>query len=140
MGLDMYMYRRRKNEDKDEEIAYWRKFNALHGYILDLVDAAPDSNTEELDLSLDDLNTIYETLLRVNYLLETSAEPVDGIYPTETAEAISEFFPPADGMLWGDKTIDEYFKEDVEYSIKKFKEVILPLARQGEEIYYWCWW
>ena len=33
MGLDMYLYRRNKATREDVEIGYWRKHNALHGFM-----------------------------------------------------------------------------------------------------------
>ena len=80
MGLDMWLYKRGHtvhNEmtgktyvEDPEEIGYWRKFNALHAYILELTNSPADTNCEPVDLSKSDVETILKTLNQVRSILE----------------------------------------------------------------------
>ena len=43
MGLDMYLYRKDKGKyDYDDEIGYWRKANAIHGWMVENVQGGVD--------------------------------------------------------------------------------------------------
>ena len=78
MGLDMYIYKR-NGENDDVELAYFRKFNALHYYILELTGTHMDSNCEEIDLTLDQLNNVLLTLKNVESILKNGKLDEDGI-------------------------------------------------------------
>ena len=75
MGLDMWLYKRghtvhdektgKTYVEDPEEIGYWRKFNELHAYILELTNSPADTNCEPVDLSKSDVETILDTLNQV---------------------------------------------------------------------------
>ena len=130
MGLDMYMYRKLyvknwelEKEDRyevtvtrngkvledwsnptyiEKEVGYWRKFNALHGYIVDEFAGGLD-NCEQIYLSKEDLQKILDTLIEV--------------YETKDATKL----PPTEGFFFGSTDVDEYYWDDVKQSIEAFK-------------------
>jgi hypothetical protein len=67
MGLDMYSYAIKNKNQPDEvkiEIAYWRKFNALHGWMEKLFiekGGLGTFNCEKLFLTKDDLTALEAT-------------------------------------------------------------------------------
>lgn len=169
MGLDMYLYARggvnidTGEQLKDEEIAYWRKFNALHTLFLEVTGADLDSNCEELDLTEENLVSILNTLQQVKLILDKApkyieketedgiiSQPIDVedilvyegddfIFDEETNELIQELLPPQGGFFWGSTNIDSWYYEDVVRAIPDIQNA-LDLTRQGERIYYYCWW
>lgn len=124
MGLDMYAYAvgsHPENTDNSiskhaakEDIAYWRKFNALHGYMEDLYKARGGTksfNCIPLRLSLADLGSLENAL--DNNTLE-----------------------PRSGFFWGTPDI---YPEDIE-SARMFLDKARAAIADGFEVYYDSWW
>ncbi len=165
MGLDMYLFARGgTNADKserveDDEIGYWRKFNALHSLMLEVGGADPDSNCEEIPLTLENLQHIYDICKEVKDILDKAPkfdydndwdirevevdDPLthDGPYffNEETKEQVCKLMEPQDGFFWGDTDIDDFYHVKVTQTIPILEKAI-ELAKQGEELYYYCWW
>ena len=138
MGLDMYLYRHPKGETKAQrdalqrklwkegfeaykekysdvrEIAYWRKVNFLHGYIVKEY-AGGEDECQEIPLDIEDIKSILERVKAVWDILEKGflceAEPIkdeDGfIYRYEFKEdgkreeiAKQDFENPQFGGYW----------------------------------------
>jgi hypothetical protein len=126
MGLDMYAYRVKKEHaindfefDSDqqpaEDLAYWRKFNALHGWMEDLYRFKGGDketfNCTPIRVTLDDLTMLEEDMR-------------DG-----------ELTPRA-GFFFGEQTI---YPEDVEATETFIKDAREAIA-DGYEVYYDSWW
>ena len=153
MGLDMWLYKRghtvhdemtgKTYVEDPEEIGYWRKFNALHAYILELTNSPADTNCEPVDLSQSDVETILDTLNQVRSILEKGVKlEEDGdwyLFDEDTSDAAAELLPPRSGFFFGSTTIDAYYYYDVCDAISIFENA-LKLINEGEEIYYDCWW
>ena len=117
-----YIEAKRKAMDKakaegifDGDFAYWRKFNALHGFMEDLWRSRGNSgkfNCTQMRLTADDLDELQE---RVD---DKSLEPRDGF-----------FFGDTDPV-----TEDEYSK--VADFIAKARQAIAD----GYAVYYDSWW
>lgn len=102
------MQRERRNlicVSSEYEIGYWRKFNALHSYI---VNSFADGVDECQDIVLweQDIKRILETLKSL------------------TPENASVVMPPKDGFFFGSTDIDEWYWRDVGYSIKVFEKIL----------------
>ena len=126
MGLDMYAYRVKKehaisdfeyesDQDPAEDLAYWRKFNALHGWMEDLYrfkgGDKESFNCVGVRLTLEDLNMLEEDL-RDNQL------------------------EPRSGFFFGEQTI---YPEDIEATEKFIVDAKQAIA-DGFEVYYDSWW
>ena len=124
MGLDMYAFSVAKNDGNEQfaiadgnarnEIAYWRKFNALHGWMEDLARELGfdgEFNCVPVQLSPDLIDRL-ENDLKNNQL------------------------KPRAGFFFGAQDI---YPEDVEDTMK-----FINTARQefadGREVYYDSWW
>jgi hypothetical protein len=131
MGLDMYLYKQTyvknwsfssKEERFDvdvkrgghatkikpervayikEEVAYWRKFNALHGYIIENFANQVD-NCQEVRLTKEDLTNILDMLIAIRDANYACAE---------------ELMPPVAGFFFGGQEVDEFYIKDVEFTI-----------------------
>ncbi len=126
MGLDMYAYAVEKHSDntdtsiaegiKREDIAYWRKFNALHGWMEDLYrernpEAQGDFNCIPLRLTLDDLAML--SLDLINNRLE-----------------------PRSGFFFGQP---EIYPTDIE-ATGAFIGKAVAAIQSGKDVYYDSWW
>lgn len=131
MGLDMYAYRVAKEnaigdfeiakgEDgyriiEDNDFAYWRKFNALHGWMEQLYRAKGGTkesfNCVPVRLTEQDLNQLIE-------------------------DVGSNKLKPTQGFFFG---AQEIYPEDLE-SIYTFVGRALSAIKQGDAVYYDSWW
>lgn len=158
MGLDMYLFARGGvNADtgeriEDDEIGYWRNFNALHGLFLQIGNADADLNNDKIALTLADLEYIYSICREVGEILdkaqkysyfdkiENTAIVNDNYYfDQETEDAVRDLMSPREGFFWGTTCIDFRYHFEVTRTLPILERAI-ELAKQGEEIYYYCWW
>jgi len=84
-----------------EEVAYWRKFNALHGYIIENFANQVD-NCQEVRLTKEDLTNILDMLIAIRDANYACAE---------------ELMPPVAGFFFGGQEVDEFYIKDVEFTI-----------------------
>ncbi len=120
MGLDMYAYSRAPGADKgsQNELAYWRKHNRLHGWMERLYESrggTEEFNCVELLLSPADIDALEMTVNAVN--------------PDET-------MPPVVGFFFGGGEYDAQDKADDLAFIEAAREA----HKQGLEVYYDSWW
>ena len=129
MGLDMYAYRVKAadavgdfeiavGEDgysKTEDMAYWRKFNALHGWMERLYRAknGPKESFNCIPMRL--------TLTDIDQLQRDIGE--NKLEPTE-------------GFFFGSQTI---YPEDIASAMKFIFEA-REAIKQGDAVYYDSWW
>jgi hypothetical protein len=124
MGLDMYAFSVAKNdgneqfvisEDADRhDLAYWRKFNALHGWMEDLARANGfdgEFNCVPVLLSPDDIDDLENTVNEGH-------------------------LQPRGGFFFGAQTIEP---EDIEATQKFIADARVAFA-EGRDVYYNSWW
>ena len=128
MGLDMYAFSVAQkdalgdfevtpyeDEGRDvEEIAYWRKFNALHGWMEELYREKGGTDTfncVKLRLTEQDLIALNKTI-------------ADGM------------LKPTEGFFFGTQ---EVYPEDVQDALKFIGTAMAEIAR-GRVVYYDSWW
>ena len=122
MGLDMYAYTTSEEVSEVDfsvsdstELYYWRKFNALHGWMSDLYYAkggkSADFNCDNVRIDLDDLDALEDALK--NGLLQ-----------------------PVDGFFFGGQTVEAYQIESASEFIGKARAAIA----EGLSVYYSSWW
>jgi hypothetical protein len=105
-----------------EEIAYWRKFNALHAFIVNNFADGKDE-CQKIVLYDEELKKIHDTLKTI--LDDTSLA--------------SQLMPPSQGFFFGTYEIDEWYWKDVENAYKVFSE-ILSDGEETREYYYQASW
>lgn len=123
MGLDMYLGSRNKIEKNivNDEIAYWRKFNALHSWFVENV----QDNVDDCGLypiSRGELVDLISLLERVRDEKNTS------LLPTKS------------GFFFGSTEYDESYWEDVSLSIDKLKNILEKFDFDNLELYYESSW
>lgn len=118
MGLDMYLY-----EKEVHEVAYWRKANAIHGWIINHTNAIDDCTP--ISLTKQDLIDLRDTCLQV---LETN-----------DADFAEEMLPPAAGFFFGSNAIDEGYWADVKETAEKLTEIINQSVEDATFEYQASW-
>ena len=105
MGLDMYLY-----EKQVHEVAYWRKANAIHGWIINNAGV------------VDDCTPISLTKQDIIQLRDDCQKVVD----EGTEETAMELLPPTEGFFFGGTGIDEWYWDIL-------KETIILLDKAIDE-------
>lgn len=90
-----------------EQVAYWRKFNALHGWFIENCAGGVDECQE---ISVDDEKMVE--------LLETLKEV------SSNFDKAKDLLPPTQGFFFGSDEVDEYYKEEVNSTIKVIEELL----------------
>jgi hypothetical protein len=90
-----------------EQVAYWRKFNALHGWFINNCGGGVD---ECQDISVDEE--------KLKELLETLKEVSSNFTKAD------ELLPPTQGFFFGSDEVDEYYKEEVNSTIKIIEDLL----------------
>lgn len=117
MGLDMYI------QDEDgQQIAYWRKFNALHKWFVDNIQDGIDNCQVSRRLTKDDIQNI------VYVLREVEKNPATA----------PEMLPTSNGFFFGDVTYNDWFLQDVMRSIPIFEGLLERVER--DKLYYQSSW
>jgi hypothetical protein len=148
MGLDMYLYADRYvssyfNEGDDEkaetikklfpelqigeiknirvEVAYWRKANAIHNWFV--------KNVQD---GVDDCGNYYVSRDKLKELIALIQEVLDN------KGSANKNLPTAAGFFFGSTDIDDYYFEDLKYSLETLTKVSeLP---ENLELYYHASW
>ena len=116
-----------------EQVGYWRKFNALHGWFVNECGDGKDE-CQEMYVSEDKLKEILNLLKQVKMILDNSKVVTKVLTDWNNEEyevlvydcdkELFDLFPPTEGFFFGSTEIVESFKEDVERSITIFEESV----------------
>lgn len=110
-----------------EQIGYWRKFNALHGWFVENCGGGVDE-CQPIEVSIEDLDKLRDTLNQVITLINNSKKVTKvlqdwngkdyemSVYECE--DEVKELLSPTEGFFFGNTEIDDYYKQDVEKTIE----------------------
>ena len=105
-GLENYIFKRNfKSVETKYQVGYFRKFNALHSYIVKTFANGVDE-CQEIYLSKKDLNKLLDALKSV------SKDNASQVLPTQT------------GFFFGSQNYDEYYFEDVKEAIELITKML----------------
>ena len=90
-----------------EQVAYWRKFNALHGWFIENCAAGVDE-CQDISVDEDKIKELLETLKEVS----------------SNFDKADELLPPTQGFFFGSDEVDEYYKEEVNSTIKIIEDLL----------------
>jgi hypothetical protein len=100
-----------------EEVAYWRKFNALHGWFV-----------QHCGGGVDECQDIYVSEESMLELLNGLKEVSKGL-SVGNVNVGQDFLPPTQGFFFGSGDIDEYYIDCVNSTI----EIIEGLLKENEQ-------
>lgn len=135
----------------EEEVAYWRKFNALHAWFVGECGDGED-NCQPIYTPVEKLEEVLGILKQVKEKLDNSklvkktiktwnGESVE-IDVYECEEEVTKLFSPQSGFFFGSTEINEWYKNDVIDSIEVFEEILKEEELNGNngEYYYQASW
>lgn len=99
------------------EVGYWRKFNALHSYIV-----------ETYANGIDECQKIYLTRLDIKNILST-------LKLIKDEECAKEYMPTSEGFFFGSTDYDDYYFENVKKSIDIFSKLLAFLTSEDGKDY-----
>ena len=112
------------------EVAYWRKANEIHKWFIDHLGLPEDFNCEHAEVSKEDLEELIETC---KFVLGRKGR-------NDAIKVAEERLPTQGGFFFGSTDYDDYYYEDLEYTIKELEKVILETDWENEIVTYGCWW
>lgn len=118
MGLDMYIH-----DEYGNEVAYWRKFNALHMWFVKNCQDGIDNCEPSRILTTEDIEKLIYIMKAIK----------------EAPLVATVVLPTSDGFFFGSTKYDEYFMQDVESAITKFEE-LLEDVKDGSKLTYQSSW
>jgi hypothetical protein len=116
MGLDMYLYRK-----EVEEVAYWRKANAIHGWFMQFTDV---DNCTPVSINKEQLIELRDTCAKVVEI--------------GTSDAAEELLPPTEGFFFGGG-VDDWYWENIKETIVKLNDII-DTSTDDQEFEYQASW
>lgn len=103
------------------EEAYWRKFNALHNWLVSNVqDGEDECQTHEVT---------QKNLTQLTATLAATLETKD-----------SSKLPPASGFFFGSTEVDEYYWQDVEDAYEELSELAANFDWEDKRLFYRSSW
>lgn len=108
MGLDMYL-----RDSTGSEIGYWRKANAIHGWVV-RERAGNVDNCQEIPLTRDDLKRLRGLCL--NVLLDP--------------RKAHDYLPPTSGFFFGSTEVDTFYFEDLQDTVKILDDALTTRKRR----------
>ena len=134
-----------------ERVAVWRKFNALHNWIVDNCAEGIDE-CQEICISQNDMENLLNTLKRAKKELDragmkkatiqtgwdSNGDTFAEIDVYDCEDEIKDILPPTSGFFFGSLQIDEYYKNEVERTIQVIDNLLKEDA--GGDFYYQASW
>lgn len=116
MGLDQYAERRDSNGESCE-ISYWRKHNALQGWMESLWNIKTgkptnDLNCNEVELTAEDLEQLKKCI-------------------------VNETLPKTQGFFFGSDTSQDKTRKEKDL---QFVSEAMDAINAGDKVFYSCWW
>jgi len=113
---------------RPEEIFYWRKFNALHGFIVDTFANGVDE-CQTIEIGKSGVRQIADALKKTLAMLNSKKGFCEDKLPVK----------PVGGFFFGSTDIDDYFKSDVDEAAKFFNKLFGELTDDDTVFYEASW-
>ena len=130
MGLDMYIFRKQKVgniEGDGEELVYWRKANQIRQWFVEHTDLNYEDDCKEIPLTRDNIVQLIEDCQAV----------------LDNHDLAEEILPTEGGFFFGSTEYDEYYFDDLEYTVKELTRLLEEVPPEDFDngfIYYYEWW
>ena len=133
-----------------EQIMYWRKANQIHGWFCQNGDEiTPEVSYRVSKTDLEVLMETCKTVLEVlNKAPKKTVQVVGGWKDGEQymvdvevydEDVIRDILPPTEGFFYGTYEIDEWYKENIEETLKFLQEELPNCEDDDEFEYYGSW-
>lgn len=154
MGLDMYLHK-----IKREEIAYWRKANAIHAWFSRLYEKETGKeleNCHNMVVSKEDLIKLRDDCKRVinssklvykdvpvrkyDYDKEEYVNSTRMMKVLNDSSIAEELLPTQNGFFFGSTIYDEFYVEDLKNTIEQIDNILNDVDFEEYDIEYHAWW
>jgi len=153
MGLDMYL-----NKVKKEEVAYWRKANAIHAWFERHLAEDEDGlencrsyyvSKELLEQLKHDCETVLKasklvykdvSVKRYNYDTRNYETAIEKLYVIDDISVAEELLPTQSGFFFGSTFYDEGYIDDLKNTIDQIDKILETTDFDEEGIEYCAWW
>lgn len=134
MGLDMYLERAKFVDGEwitngRDELVYWRKANMIRQWIVDHTDYPQDCDCMYHELSREQIEALLVDCKKV--------------YEAKDDKISAEILPTSSGYFFGGTEYDEYYYEDIKYTIEKLEELLEDwdeITCNNWKVCYYEWW
>lgn len=117
-----------------QEVGYWRKANQIHKWFVDnCCDGKDDCSEHYLKL---------EKLLELKELCQKVLDVLNSEHLTsgEKAEVCEELLPTCQGFFFGTYTYDDWYKSQIENTIRIIEDVEKDFDESYDRLYYEASW
>ena len=124
MGLDINLCKREKsssNKDKWESICYWRKANQIRDWFSRTLDDFEDNGDTPVTKS--DLELLLEDCKKV----------------LKNHDLCDEVLPSSSGFFFGSTDYDEYYFNDIQFTVDKLTEILDTTDFDKYDVIYHEW-
>jgi hypothetical protein len=106
-----------------ERVAYWRKANQIHSWFV-----------KNCQGGVDDCRDAYVSEEKLKELLAECKKI------KKNKAVAGEILPPQEGFFFGGTEIDDYYMQDIKYTIDVIEEILADKSEGKGEIYYHSSW
>ena len=108
-------------------VGYWRKANAIHNWFVQNVQGGEDNRSRHF-VSREKLKE-----------LQSECKAALDAFNNGDKDAAAEILPPTSGFFFGSTEIDEWYKQDLENTIKIIDRVLGPKFKNWDFTYRASW-
>lgn len=113
-----------------ERVAYWRKANHIHDwFVRNCQDGVDDCR--EVNVSREQLKELYMACKKI-LAARNNKKTVKKL--------VQKLLPPAEGFFFGGTEIDEYYFQDIEYTMDVIFKAVIMSAEEDSDFYYRASW
>lgn len=138
-----------------EEVAYWRKANAIHWWFVEHIQDGIDDCDYHREVTKEDLEELRSTCIEVleksvmmlgqvkNGATLIDGEWVNNLEPGKVIinpEIAEELLPTQGGFFFGSLDYDEWYVRDLQYTVKMINEVLATTDFENQMLYYCSSW
>lgn len=139
-----------------DEVAYWRKANAVHKWFVDNIQDGEDDCRYHREVTEDDLIKLIDACKTIldnailkegkiqngyRWTLEGGEEPIyeDGKYVVNP-EVCEEWLPTGRGFFFGSTDYNQWYISDIEYTYETLKKVLEETDFEKQMLFYVSSW
>ena len=119
-----FQYEKYESSHIAEEVAYWRKANAIHQWFVDNVQDGEDDCRVHRELTKSDLLTLRDLAH------EVYANP----------DLAEDLLPTQSGFFFGNTSYDEWYMENIKNTIEQIDNILASTDFNTEALYYVSSW
>lgn len=124
LGADKFIYEDLPSISLNVKVGYWRKANQIHQWFVDNVQAGED-NCAEYYVSREQLQELLQTCLEVK--------------ARKHPDVANDLLPPQTGFFFGSYEIDEWYWEQIDYTIEQLDRVLKDVPEGWDFAYQSSW-